>query len=957
MEEDKARDCQCSGKLQVRGEHSRSVCCYLANVRSIVNKLSELEYILSQNKYDLLALTESFLKKDIADSVLLGNLKSMYVIYRCDRINRVGGGVALLCHSSLSTVRLNLTEHADFEIVAVDIYSKEKLRYVCVYRPPDCSLDSTAVLCAELRKLCNVPHATCLVGDFNLPLVDFITMNATGAVGILFRDFVLECSLTQFVSAPTRDQSLLDLVLCNDPLLISRAVVGPSFGTSDHSSISFNANLVKEVVNSQNIARYNFRKANIDLLRALLQGINWSIEFSCCAHVDDFYSVFINVLFKCISVSVPKCRAFMHSKKFPKYIYDLERKKLQLWRKRKLPGGQNKYRKFALRCTNAKRKFVQSREMSILNSRDLSKFYSYAKSKRVNQTGIAPLYDSNGVICVENQDKARILNDYFCSVFTEDDGRELPPFILENVRSKLSFINFTPQLVCKFLRLAPKKYSHSIEGFPSALLSLLSNELCVPLCTIFRVSLATGNLPKTWKMADVVPVLKKGDASDSCNYRPISLTSPVCKVFERILAENLLGHLTYNDLLYKNQFGFLPMRSTVSQLLTCVHDWVSALDKGLSTDIIYVDFAKAFDSVSHRKLLYKLHAYGIRGYVKDWISEFLIGRVQRVKVSDIFSEYCVVKSGIGQGTVLGPILFLLYINDVAANCPNNISVRLFADDTKIDFSFKKPEQCVQLRDFLKVFTDWCSTWQLKISEGKCGALHIGNILSDVYSLNDISLPFSASCKDLGVTVDDKLYFREHILTICKKGYAAVNMMFRIFSTNNLQALLLGYKSFVRPVLEYASNLWNPHINSPPFLGLVDQLESVQRYFTRRLFARCNLTESSYCERLCILKLSSLQERRIISDLCTMYKIIRGLINVPSNYFFQRNQDSRTRGNSYKLSINYCRLNVTKNSFANRMVNIWNALPDYVVTASSIAQFKFRLNSVNLVHYCNFDRNL
>ena len=274
-------------------------------------------------------------------------------------------------------------------------------------------------------------------------------------------------------------------------------------------------------------------------------------------------------------------------KKFSRPIYYLKQKKLKLWRLRKCIGGLQRYRKCAEKCSRAKHSFIFNTEFKILNSRDCNLFYSCARSKRVNHSGIAPLYDSGNHLYIKDCEKAELLNTYFCSIFTEDNN-VLPNFEFDGLASVFDDVHLMPEIVLKHLHLSPLKYSHTVEGIPSALLRLLGRELCEPLCTIFRVSLLTGKLPSLWKTADVVPIFKKGDASRPCNYHPISLTSPICKIFERILTSQLIKHLNLNNILYSNQFGFLPEKSAVTNLLLCMNEWTSAIDNGLSVDIILI---------------------------------------------------------------------------------------------------------------------------------------------------------------------------------------------------------------------------------------------------------------------------------------------------------------------------------------------------------------------------------
>ena len=198
---------------------------------------------------------------------------------------------------------------------------------------------------------------------------------------------------------------------------------------------------------------------------------------------------------------------------------------------------------------------------------------------------------------------------------------------------------------------------------------------------IFNMSFSSGKIPDSWKVADVVPLHKKGAKDKRDNYRPVSLTSIPCKVCEKIIRQHLVEFWITKDILIPEQFGFMKGKSCLSQLLTVFHDWSSNRNSGLSTDVVFLDFSKAFDSVPHERLLLKLHSYGIRDPLLSWVRSFLTNRQQRVVVRGSYSSWTPVLSGVPQGTVLGPVLFIIYINDITRNLTSQC--KLFADDMKV----------------------------------------------------------------------------------------------------------------------------------------------------------------------------------------------------------------------------------------------------------------------------------
>ena len=251
-------------------------------------------------------------------------------------------------------------------------------------------------------------------------------------------------------------------------------------------------------------------------------------------------------------------------------------------------------------------------------------------------------------------DKSELFNTYFSTVFTKDNGI-IPPIqrvVESNVN--LSFIEFSYSKVLSALKGLPSKTSRSPDGYPSLFLKSIADIIAAPFVLLFDLSMRTGAIPVIWKLGYVIPAYKRGNASSKQNYRPISLTCIACKVMETIVHKDIITYLKKYDLITAHQFGFLIKRSTCTQLLTVLHDWCDAINQRLAIDVIYIDFSKAFDTVSHEKLLAKLKSYGIAYELLSWLSSFLIGRLQQLSVGTEFSELLTVESGIPQGSVLDP---------------------------------------------------------------------------------------------------------------------------------------------------------------------------------------------------------------------------------------------------------------------------------------------------------------
>ena len=409
---------------------------------------------------------------------------------------------------------------------------------------------------------------------------------------------------------------------------------------------------------------------------------------------------------------------------------------------------------------------------------------------------------------------------------------------------------------------------------------------------------------------------------------------------ETIVKESLIQHCYANDLLSSKQFGFLPGRSTITQLLTYLDTCSSRMANGEVTDAIYLDFAKAFDTVPHARLLIKLKAYGIEGPIFEWIKAFLTGRTQVVKVNGECSNAAPVLSGIPQGSVLGPLLFVLYINDLPDGILSN--VLLFADDTKVFKQIDKESDSKILQRDLDYLDEWSAKWLLKFNLSKCHVLTLGkteNIkFTNRYSLGGLELEHVFCEKDLGVTIDNELQFSEHVAAKVAKANAIMGLIRRTFAFLDCELFRILYTTFVRPHLEYAQSAWSPRLQK-----YINQLERVQIRATKLVDGLSTLT---YEENLRMLNLPTLVHRRERGDMIEVFKHLQVYdpVLLPQHCFLQSSHASR----KHNFQIVHQRpLDGTKgvhqNSFYIRTIKTWNNLPANVVNAKTLNQFKNKLD--------------
>ena len=451
-------------------------------------------------------------------------------------------------------------------------------------------------------------------------------------------------------------------------------------------------------------------------------------------------------------------------------------------------------------------------------------------------------------------------------------------------------------------------------------------------------SFSVGLLPDEWKHADITPLHKKGSKSSRENYRPTSLTSIACKIGEKIVFDRMIKFWREIDLINSNQFGFLRGRSTATQLLSTFDDWAKSRNLSIPTDVIFLDLAKAFDSVPHEWLLLKLKSNGIDGSLLNWLRYFLVGRKQRVVVRGSCSDWSRVTSGTPQGTILGPLLFLLYINDIT-ECISS-TVKLYADDTKIYREISDPiTDCQVLQDDLNNLSEWARKWQLRFNADKCESMRITHSRDRSKTNYFLEKPLKNvdNFKDLGVTITRDLSWGNHISITVNKANKVLGSIKRSVGTANTNVFSMLYKSLVRPILEYAVPVWCPYLVKD-----IHALENVQRRASRLALNQCK-GYMSYEDRCKLLKWPTLSDRRIYLSLIECHKIVFGFYHLKFADFFDFATTRSTRSNhQYKHYVKPARLNCYKHSFFVRIVKLWNELPGDIVEADSFQLFKSKL---------------
>ena len=934
------------------GKTNSDIRCMCTNADSLNNKMIELDLLVQEKDYDIVGITEALHQRDSKDTTFV--MKG----YTC-MTNTAGQGVALFVKDCLETVRFEKYEKvfAPCIVCKVITMANESFIVCLVYRSPNSSVEDNE----KVNKMFDSVSEDfknddiIFMGDLNYPEIDWKQETTRGENNSpsKFLETVQQNFLFQHVGEPTHYRALqkpniLDLILTTRQDLISDIRIFAPLGKSHHVVLDFD--IICSSYSDHVTTKLLVGKGDYKSMRDKVSKTNWDDILNERQNVDQCWSVIKNVILDACNEFIPRVKKKKSKKRkhepIPDTLLELIRVKRRAYKlKKKFPTKENekKYARARNQVTWESRKNRKNKE------RDLAKkaktnpkmFYQYVSDKTKPRETVGRLVKDDGSLTETEREKADVLNTFFGSVFNKESTGDMPE-IENKTNVTVDSVNITVDMMLKALQGLNGDKSPGPDELHPRVLRELANELAYPLHYLFVKTMKQGKIPSEWKEAEVVPIFKKGDKSTPGNYRPVSLTSIVCKLFEKFIRNALCDHMTNNNLLSPDQFGFTSGRSCVTQLLVTINDWLESLGQGKPVDAVYLDFKKAFDLVPHNRLLIKLKSYGVSGQLLNWIQDFLHGRTQYVKINGHVSERCDVSSGVPQGSVLGPTLFIYFINDLPDH--TTCKTKIFADDTKAYTEVENDyDSRMKLQKCIDSLVLWADTWLMKFNSTKCKVMHLGkDNPGHVYYIRDgynySQLETTAVEKDLGVYVDGKLCSNDHITNVVKKCNKLSGMIVRTITYKNKDIMIPLFKSLIRPVIEYGNTVWCPYLKKH-----IDLVEGVQRRYTRKI---CGTSNLEYQERLEFLRLPSLEYRRFRGDLLEVYKMTHNCYDqVCTNSLFSFSQDNRTRGHSFKITKLHATNNLTKHFFSRRVVNAWNGLPMEAVNASSLNVFKNHIDKI------------
>ena len=929
-----------------------------------------------------------------------------YSIFRKDRDEAgTGGGVCIFVANHTAATHVDnidaLTSRDIEQVWCVVQRGNERILLGCIYRPPTAnskqSLQSTKsainVLKHAKRALKTLDCSAMYVyGDFNMPHVRYESADVSGGTATLgyiapdtsgsktsdemFLEGLEDLDLQQLVTFPTfRDSykkqatNTLDLVITDDPsrafAVDQDAPLGRTPKGRAHVMVQWSIAMASSASQPPARSRYLWSRADWKGVIGEFQAQDWASRIASFENVELSYNDLASFITAACDKCIPKTTAPIKPLDALLSIDNELRDKIERKRAtfgRYVAAGKNSKKavleEYKHACKVVKSAVKAAREKFELNMvkqtrQDGKQLHSYVQKQQALSGCTHALRDSSGILRKNSADICRILNDSFHAVFTVEPAGDLPTFAertstrFDPVASNL----YTELSVWLHLKALKPNKASGPDGIHPRVLKECADALALPLSIIFCRSHTEGQVPSLFKQANVSPIFKKGCKVSASNYRPVSLTSVPCKIMESIQHQAILNHLTKEGLLAPEQHGFLPKKSCTTNLLEAYEVMCEAFEKGHPLDVIYTDFRKAFDTVPHRRLLLKLQAYGIDGHLLTWIRNWLTSRTQRVVLGNTISDWTNVLSGIPQGSVLGPLLFLIYINDLPKELVN--LMLLYADDGKLLGKARTQEERDQLQADIDTCVRWARTWLMSYSVEKCKVMHIGRLSkksAHVYTMKDsegVDRALETTCveRDLGVLVSDDLKLGAQCRAAAAKARWKLGAFKKTFTSRSQRLWEMLWKAHIRPHLEHAIQAWSPYLK-----GDIKVLENVQRAVTKHMGGMKGM---NYEKRLTELGWTTLEARRTRGDLIMTYQLRNSNAAVNLNTWHWTNPLAEIDGPVGSVRAGDVRLNPPvkykckqrENFLTTRVAAPLRDLPKGIINSTSVNTFKNRYDEI------------
>lgn len=876
---------------------AQNINCFYQNVRGLNTKTNEFYNNTLLLEYDLIAISETWLQSNVHDSEIINN---NYVLFRADRklveCNKSRGGGTMLavkhCFSA-SSVQINL-ENSFIDVLCVKINLNFKQLFVfVVYIPPSASNESYSELLNTIQEICLLNDSNALIlGDINISeLNNFYRNGVRSTLTDIFEDFLSITDMSQINRIENINNRILDVIVSNIQCNVEKTE-GIVNEDSHHPPLSIELLIPKKnfkQISPSKDPSYNFRRANFDLLYLEFVSQDWSTLYST-EDIDKAFDLFYTTIYDIFDRTVPKtCRTNKYPPWFNRDIKNLikEKEKLRkLYQKNKNEAYHERFKqcrgKLKKKIKIEFKHYLEEAENNLKSNPNT--FWSYINSKkRCSRLPANMKYNDSEIS--NGTDIAEAFANNFKKVYSNDSNinvnsinSEINNAGISNLLSVLGVPTICEQDVATAIKKLKSKAAPGPDGVPAYIVKGCSDVLVRPLCYLFNLSLQMCNFPSVLKSAKICPLYKTGDKSNVENYRPISILSCISKVFESIIYKYIYDHVKVS--ITQHQHGFVSKKSTTTNLLNFIEYTHEAFSESSQVDVVYTDFQKAFDKVSHKIIINKLsRQYNFSVEFCKFLNSYLLHRKQAVFYNGYKSSTYISTSGVPQGSNLGPLLFIMFINDITTVIMYS-KILLFADDAKIFLNIKSQEYCKKIQSDIDEIYSWSKKNFLPFNVSKCSIMSYSykkneNIIYFDYKMDNTSLKRIDNVKDLGITMDTKLKFESHIENVKKETFKKTGFIIRNCKEfKNMYTYINLFNTLIRPKTEYVCVIWDPFYNKYNL-----DIEKVQRNFYK--YANYYINGSiqyDYNMFLSSNKLLKLEHRRDFLKLCHLYKIVNFLVD-------------------------------------------------------------------------------
>ena len=874
---------------------------------------------------------------------------------RKDRLASEGGGWIVYLSDNFKYKRKVELESNDIESVWLEIFPKHRKSFLLcfVYRAPQSAVSWYQFFEKELDNAQSINDHIVLTGDFNIDFYKSLPKRWETILSVH--------NMCQLVTEPTRvtrqSVTLIDHIYSTRPEEV-KGIQVPTYCPGDHYPVSFTVNGNNHNIPFSDrhitITYRNFSKFNQELYINDLKDENFD-EILNLTDPDEALDLWYSKLSGILNQHAPVITRRVKRKYQPKWLSNeiaSLRSKRDFYHKKKDFDNYKLFRnKLTSKLRSCKTEYFSK---AVESGKSTSELWKHLKELNSESKGPVSKLVINNVETSNPEEICEHFNNHFSSIAesiinapkSNFNSPKLNDYVNDKVgENKFVFYCITPEDVYSELIKINVNKSTGLDGISPNILKISAPVICDSITHIFNLSLCTGNFPSRFKIARVTPVYKTGEVTDMNNYRPISVLPTLSKLFEKFVYSQLYEYLVKYSLIFKNQSGFRSKYSCQTALTKIVDDLLKEMDKGNYTGILFLDFKKAFDVVNHCLLLSKLKVYKLDNLCLKWFTSYLSDRLQRVGMNNNMSTEKVVKFGIPQGSILGPLLFLLYINDLPLNLSHSVP-DLYADDTTIHYSSKSVKDiCDTLNDDLINLHVWCNENDMVINTNKSNAMLVGtsrrlqSMQYDFEVFYNDSLLKNVTCeKLLGVQIDNTLSWCQQIDKLCSLISSRIGLLTRLKLYIPVKGLCLFYNGYILPLFDYCCTIWGETTNTN-----LDKLFKLQKRAARIILdAQHDSPSKPLFKELGWL---TLHNRIKYHRGVLMYKCIN---NIAPNYLsemFKSCYDSTVYSlrstKSNRLFIQRPNTNFMKRTFQYSGTLLWNEIPLSLKNIQNIDVFKKR----------------